>query len=190
MQKTGTHRQKLLFLIMIGLICLLSGCFKHTSSLDSMETVLYQDPHGYQLTIPQEWMSVTEGNTVTFTSADGQISLKIITELGGYGFYSMEEIGGNVLEALRQQFADIFVERELFVINAKKQFRQLLSFSEQGSRMKMDNYIYSPMASVNYFLFFVAEENNYNNMSGIFNDIIRSLSLYLSADEIYLQLPA
>ena len=179
--------------VILLIVCLiaLSGCVAAPGSLGAMETTVYSDSHGYRLKVPTDWFlsqDAEQSNIVTFNSPDNQISLQIVTELGGYGFNNVAELGAQVFDTLSESLEGLVAETDLPVRNARKQYRQQLSFDGEDARMVIDNYIYAPFPSVNLHLFFIVAAEDYADRQALFSDIIRSLEIYLSVDEIYVQI--
>ena len=182
---------KRLVMLLIGCLIALSGCAASPGSLRAMETTVYSDSHGYRLKVPVDWVfsqDTEQPNIIAFNSSDSRISLQIVTELGGYGFNSVAELGAQVFDILSEGFEGLVIETNLSVRNMNKQYRQQFSFDGQDARMVIDNYIYAPYPSINLHLFFIVSAEDYGSKQALFSDIIRSLEIYLSVDEIYMQI--
>ena len=177
-------KKLLIAIFILALLPLCAGCAKPFAGT---ETVKYKHPTGYEITLPASWqIEQDDPRAVFFLSEDGGISINIITELAGFNFYSMEELGDLVFEFLQSEITGLKQDSVLSVSDKKTQYRQVLSGPlPDGDEVFLDVFIYAPMNSVRYYVILSAGKDDFSLSSKLFTDIIKSFKLYKTQDEIY-----
>jgi len=177
-------KKTLIAILMFVVLTLGAGCQK---PFENVETFKYEHLTGYEITLPAAWQKMQEDQSAAyFLSEDGGISINIITELGGFSFYSMDDLGQLLLEKLRSEIPDLKRDPVRSASSGKKQYRQVLSGTlPDGDEVFLDVFIYAPMNSVRYYVILSAGKDDFSQNSKLFSDIIKSFKLNKTEDEIY-----
>ena len=167
---------KRLFLCLLVGLLLLSSCTL-SPGLGKIETQLYVNTAGYHITLPTEWQLLTEdGPGVVFAPPDNDISLTIISELGGEAYYDLDEIADMLLERLPSSSRPWQISRT--ITNSRDKLRlSITGEDESGSEVVLDLSILQPYPGIRYYLLFVAGHAAAARQSALIGDIVKSFGM-------------
>jgi hypothetical protein len=167
------------------------GCAKQSGfSAEDTETYTYQKA-GYSLDIPKGWEKCLEDkNMVGFVSSEPAAALNIVFEIGGYDYYSLDNLAREVcfflgkkidslkLETLENKYHNGW-EACWFVVGGVLPGKQ---------KVVIKGFIFEPDIGIRYYLLFTSEKNEYSRLEIIFDKIAGSFRMVKSQDELYQQL--
>ena len=174
---------KKIYICLLLIPLILSSCV-FGSGLDKMETQWYTNVAGYHITMPADWQLITEDeSSAVFTAPDSDISLTIISELGGEAYYGLAEIADMLLEQLPGSSSPWQINRT--VTDTPDKLRLAVSGEdESGAEVLLDISILLPYPGIRYYLLFAASRTAANRQKALIDDILTSF--YVDKDETYL----
>ncbi len=156
-------------------------------SLSKMEPQMYKHITGYQISVPGDWLPAAQTAAgVYFIDDNNNISLNIISEMGGMDFYSPEELIQMVIEKLGSSLKDIKTRQILGVQDKKSQYGVVIS-GENASGEVIANtiWLYEPVNGIRYYLFFNCGGDDYTRFEGVFNEVIKSFRFIANDEEVF-----
>ena len=188
-------------LLLFGLIILLAtGCQQEDAMVSAHLTEgniqHYTHPiNGLALNLPKDWIKSEEtDDAVIFTSVDGKISFVAEWELGGFGYYSLEELEETAVAILDDTLTDAEILRKevyepLETQNAIRVVAQgkLPSYDQEDEMVNgvAELVIVSPMKSVRYYLLTICGVEEYQENYSLFDDIYQSFAIEKNEDQLY-----
>ena len=167
--------KKILICLVISLL-LLTSCFSATA-LNKAETQLYSSRAGYHITLPADWQLISEDEqSAVFAAPEHDISLTIVSELGGETYYSLREIADMLLEELPGSNSPWQIRRT--ATDTAKKLRLLVrGEDETGIEVELDLSILQPYPGIRYYLLFAAGRTTAARQSAMIADIGKSFSV-------------
>lgn len=185
--KKASSKAISLLILCLGMV-LASGCTKDDNSLSlgDFNTQAYSHSTGYEVEIPDSWQPVAQTSSgVYFTDDLNNISLNIVSEIGGMDIYSLEELAQMVKDKFNGHLSNV---QELQVMNVKDkqtQYGVVLQGEDEGILVLTKIWIYEPLSSVRYYMIFSCGGDDYANYDAVFTDIIGSFSFAANEDEVF-----
>ena len=188
------------FLLLCFMLMLATGCQQKERTVSKHLTEgniqHYMHPvNGLALNLPKDWVKSEEtDDTAIFTSADGKISFAAEWELGGFSYYSLEELEETAVVILDNTLTDTEILRKevykpLEEQNAIRVVAQgKLPSYDQADKMVngvAELVIVSPIKSVRYYFLTVCGVDEYQKNYTLFDDIYQSFTLEKPEDELY-----
>ena len=167
--------KKLFLYLMICLLILTSCTF--STGLSKMETQLYTSPTGYHIKLPAAWQIIEDGGqSALFASAEGDISLTVICELGGEAYYGLGEIADMLLEQLPGSSIPWQISQT--VDDTKEKLRlSVLGEDADGMEVGLDISILQPYPGMRFYLLFAASRQTLSQQDALIGDIVKSFGL-------------
>jgi hypothetical protein len=104
---------KKIFLFLMIILPILSSCAS-APGISKMKTQLYTSQAGYSITLPASWQLITEDEqSAIFSAPDDDITLTVVSELGGEAYYTLQEIAQMLLDQLPGSVAPWQISRTL-----------------------------------------------------------------------------
>lgn len=146
------------------------------------------DFSGMTLDIPETYIGVMETDEmVSFTSEDGLVQVTMYFEIGGYDFYSLEKIATNFVTNLTE--SAMFDEVELLIGadygDYNDAYRIVVGATVGDITYLYDLVIVNPYSGIRYYIYAVAEEDDYRDYEDEIEDIFDSFALTKTETEIY-----
>ena len=163
-----------IFLVLCLLI--LTSCAT-APGLGKMETQLYTSLAGYHITLPAAWQLVEEEpQSAVFAAPEGDISLTIISELGGEAYYGLGEIADMLLAELAGSSIPWQISHT--VVDMKEKLRlTALGEDAQGAEVGLDITILQPYPGMRYYLLFAAGYQAIARQEALIGDIGKSFGM-------------
>ncbi|MCL1974945.1 MAG: hypothetical protein FWG61_02125 [Firmicutes bacterium] len=174
---------KKLFFSLIICFVILEAC-SFAPGLAGEEIQLYTSDSGYHISVPATWQLLTEdAQSAIFIAPENDISLTIISELGGEAYYSLMEIAQMMLDQLPQSQSDWQVKRT--IANSDDKLRlSITGEDEAGAELVLDLSVLQPHPGIRYYLLFATNSTAAFQKEALFDDIGKSFGL--DADLPYL----
>ncbi len=172
----------LLILLTLAAVCL-SACNK--GSFSEADSQLYENPAGYQIRLPKDWTMESETETETvFLSANKDVSLVAINELGGVEYYSLAEISDMLADKIS---SELFSSYGTDAYQQEDQWcRQVYSCHTQaGDGYSLDIYTFRQNPAIQYYLVFCAPMSVYQQQKSVIDTIVASLTQTVDEEELY-----
>lgn len=188
------------FLLLCFMLVLATGCQQQETTVSAHLTEgniqHYTHPvNGLALNLPKDWVKSEEtDDAAIFTSADGKISFVAEWELGGFSYYSLEELEETAVAILDDTLTDAEILRKevyepLEEQNAIRVVAQgkLPSYDQADEMVNgvAELVIVSHIKSVRYYFLTVCGVEEYQKNYTLFDDIYQSFTLEKTEDELY-----
>ena len=177
--------KKICILIMFAVLCLLTAC--GAPDLDEVATTV-ADEEDCSFILPADWERVepTSANGVcAFRSAEGDLTLEVVRELGAMEYYSLDELGDTVAEKIAGDLFAAEPEREQRSGNDK--YSCLMQGTDaDGSALACRVDLYMPYPSAHYYLVYLATPDAYAANKKIADGILDGFTVTKSAEEMYM----
>ena len=193
---------------LLSVCLLLAGCGTRTQAqqpkLYEAATTVYEHPHiGVVVTVPASWLILSEAeDSVVFMEPEGKMTLTMAWELGGYTYYSDQDlldIGEAVAGQILQE--PEILQRVSRSLPGNNQLITALGFlqsassaddvydkaetDEETSKAVCEVMIFSPLPALRYYLITVAEPAAYEQSTALLSDISASFYLNETEDTLY-----
>jgi hypothetical protein len=174
---------KKLFLCITLSLLVLAAC-STAPSLKNTETRLYTNLAGYHIKLPVAWQLLEEEQlSAIFSAPDNEISLTILSELGGEAYYGLNEIADMLLAQLPGSVIPWQTGRA--IVDNKKELRlSVLGEDESGAEVVLDLTIFQPYPGMRYYLLFACGRAAAAQQGVLISDIVKSFGL--DEDQAYL----
>lgn len=173
-------------LLILALLC--GGCsLMLQSGLTAGNSQRIESAHGFAFRVPSDWLMEevdAEHVQYRFHSAEEDIYLTVVMELGGMAYDSTTEIGAALAEQLA---ADLYDEVETErAEETETSYRCLLrGMDADGAALVSELYLYAPFVSARYYLLFQAADAVYDESRKMIDDVIASFALTMTREEVY-----
>ena len=176
------------------LICgglLFSACGKDEAvkSIDVVQMVSYQnDDFGYEIQIPENWQVQSEDNKtqVYAVSADNRLALNVICELGGFNYYTPQDLAETIAEKTTASFTDTKIVSEKEVSKFPDSYRVVVNGKdESGINTVVDVSLLQPIEGIHYYLIFSGGVDDYQGFLPQWEQMLASFRNTKTAEEMY-----
>lgn len=168
----------------------LAGCggSKQVSLYDD-DVAAYSHPEsGASFMVPQSWEKLAEAQqSVLFANPEQSLALTVYLELGGYTYYSDDEL----LDIAQDICKDVLTEPEILRNGGRSDLGGQLvtaagALAEEPDVMAVcEVLVLSPMPAVRYYLVALGSPEDYEANSRLLEEIYLSFYTNKSADELY-----
>ena len=177
--------KKLYTVVIILTFCFLTACGAG-QELDRVDTQIL-DGTGFSLTLPTAWQQeqpASDYGVYAFSADDGQLSLEIVQELGAMEYYSAEELGASVSEAIG---GSLFAgEPDSSSSSSDTSYTNVLQGSDaDGNKLVCRIDLLMPYPSVRYYLVCTATPDAYKANRRLIEGVRDSFTVTMSAEEMY-----
>lgn len=190
------RRNKLLCGLMLVLSsCLLfSACGKSDSGekQEAVPTVTYQnDDFGYAIQIPENWQVQSEDNKAQIyaVSGDNKLALNVICELGGFNYYTPQDLAETIAEKTTASFTDTKIISEKEISKYPDSYRVVVNGKdESGINTVVDVSLLQPIEGIHYYLIFSGGVDDYQAFLAQWEQMLDSFQNTKTAEEMYQKL--
>jgi len=174
--------KKLLVCFIIGL-SVLTAC-SLSPRLKDEATQLYSGKAGYQLSLPADWQLASDDDkSVVFTAPDEDLSLTIVSELGGEAYYNLDEIANMLLAKLPGSSSPWEISRT--IVKTDEKLRLAVQGTDPaGAEVSLDITVLQPYPGMRYYLLFAASHAASLQQGALISDIVNSFKM--TEDQTYL----
>lgn len=186
--------------ILVGcmmLICgilLFSACGKDEAEkpLDIVQMVSYQnDNFGYEIQIPENWQVQSEDDKAQIyaVSGDNKLALNVICELGGFNYYTPQDLAETIAEKTTASFTDTKIVSEKEISKFPDSYRVVVNGKdENGIHTVVDVSLLQPIEGIHYYLIFSGGVDDYQSFLSQWEQMLDSFKTTKTAEEMYQKL--
>lgn len=181
-------RKQYLLSVLIMALCIggiLSGCGKKDANF-----ITYQNEQsGYTLEVPDTFVNqnqLEEKNQVLFVSENPPASLNIMMEVGGYNYYTPQELAEEMMNRLTADFTEKKEVNTQRITKGTYDIRIVYSGKNAaGDDVTLDLVILEPISGVHYYLLLTVPSKGYGDWDKDWQTMFRSFKVTKTEDEIY-----
>ena len=185
-------QRKRIFYCLLGYLCcglLLSGCGDKTEGEKTVQTVVYQnEDYGYQIELPENWTVESGGDKTQIyaLSPNGDLALNIVCELGGFNYYTPQDLALTIAEATTASFEDVSVILDREITDFPQSHRVAVNGkSAEGIHTVVDVSLLQPIEGIHYYLIISGGIDEYREFSAQWEKMLKSFSCTKTAEEMY-----
>lgn len=183
-----------------GIALVLSGCFLFSACGESegavkpetVSMVSYQnDDFGYEIQIPENWQIQSEDNKAQIyaVSADNKLALNVICELGGFNYYTPQDLAETIAEKTTASFTDTKIVSEKEISKFPDSYRVIVNGKdENGIHTVVDVSLLQPIEGIHYYLVFSGGVEDYQSFLSQWERMLDSFKNTKTAEEMYQKL--
>ena len=179
------------------LICgglLFSACGKGAvdNQAEVVQTVSYQnDDFGYEIQIPENWQvqSEEDKSQVYAVSDDNKLALNLVCELGGFNYYTPQDLAETIAEKTTASFSDKKIVSEEAISKFPDSYRVVVNGTdENGIHTVVDVSLLQPIEGIHYYLIFSGGVDDYQSFLPQWEQMLGSFKNTKTAEEMYQKL--
>ncbi len=186
--------------LLCGIALVLSGCLLFSACGKSADdtkqnivpTVNYQnDDFGYEIQIPENWQvqSGEDKSQIYAVSADNKLALNMVCELGGFNYYTPQDLAMTIADKTTSSFTDTRVVSEEKVSKFPDSYRVVVNgTNEEGIHTVVDVSLLQPIEGIHYYLIFSGGVEDYQVFSSQWEKMLDSFKTTKTAEEMYQKL--
>jgi len=168
-----------------------AGCGTNYS-FGNMETVEYSHPvAGFSLVLPNTWKkNIEDERSAGFFGQNPGVSLEIVSEIGGYDYFSCKALAEEIISALGEGFNDLEIVEGNNIPWKGADAYEFAARGELGEDQKVTikGFIFSPDIGIRYYLLFTCASRDYPKVEKLFRDAAASFKMTKTVEELHQQL--
>lgn len=188
------RKNKVFYWVLTCLCCgiLFAGCGKEKNTDAPVQTVLYQnEDFGYQIEIPENWQvqASEDKRQISAVSAENNLALNIICELGGFNYYTPQDLAMTIAEKTTASFQNVSVILDKEVSTFAQSYRVAVSGeNEEGIHTIVDVTLLQPIEGIHYYFIFSGGIDEYQAFLPQWEKMLSSFAVTKTPEEMYQKL--
>lgn len=181
-----------ILLICSGLLFSACGKDKVDRQVEVVQMVSYQnDDFGYEIQIPENWQVQSEADKaqVYAVSADNKLAFNLICELGGFNYYTPQDLAETIAEKTTASFSDKKIVSAQAITKFPDSYRVIVNGTdENGVHTVVDVSLLQPIEGIHYYLIFSGGVDDYQSFLPQWEQMLDSFKNTKTAEEMYQKL--